>query len=161
MKDAPFTLQVEDAASADAQWCVGQYFAEIDALFATGYEPSKALTVGAADLTAPHGAFLVARIDGKPVGCGGVKLPPGEPAFLKRMWVSPSARGMGLASALLARLEGLARESGATVIRLDTHSLLAAAGRLYETRGYVQVPDFNGEPHADRWYSKDLAAHAG
>lgn len=149
------TLDVEDADSQDARWCVGEYFAEIDALFATGYDPGKALAVGAADLNAPHGAFVVARLSGRPVGCGGVKLPPGEPAFLKRMWVAPSARGLGIAATILDTLEGIARDAGAAAITLDTNSLLTAAGRMYESRGYRQVPDFNGERHADRWYRKD------
>ncbi len=151
------TIEVEDPDSRDAQWCVGQYFAEIDALFDAGYDPSKALAVGSPDLRSPHGAFFVARLNGQPIACGGVKLPHGEPAFLKRMWVAPSARGLGVAGLLLDRLEQAARDAGASVVRLDTNSLLTAAARLYESRGYVQVPDFNGEPHADLWYSKQLS----
>jgi len=149
-------IEIVDPESRDARWCVGQYFAEIDSLFTTGYDPAKALNVGAADLTRPHGAFLVARLHGQPVGCGGVKLPEGEPAFLKRMWVAPSARGLGVAGLLLDRLEALAVEAGATAVTLDTNSKLVAAARLYATRGYVEVHDFNGEPHADRWYRKEL-----
>ncbi len=150
------TIETVDPQSRDAQWCVSQFFAEIDSLFDSGYDPAKAVVVGAADLTPPHGAFLVARLHGQPVGCGGVKLPPGEPAFLKRMWVAPSARGLGVAGLMLDRLEALAIAVGAPAITLDTNSLLAAAGQLYESRGYRRVPDFNGEPHADRWYRKDL-----
>jgi GNAT superfamily N-acetyltransferase len=150
------TIEIVDPESRDARWCVGQYFAEIDSLFTTGYDPAKALNVGAADLTPPHGAFLVARLHGQPVGCGGVKLPQGEPAFLKRMWVAPSARGLGVAGLLLDRLEALAVEAGATAVTLDTNSKLTAAARLYVTRGYGEVSDFNGEPHADRWYRKDV-----
>ncbi|NYI42708.1 bifunctional helix-turn-helix transcriptional regulator/GNAT family N-acetyltransferase [Demequina lutea] len=152
------TIEIVDPDSRDARWCVGEFFAEIDALFDTGYDPSKAVAVGAADLTPPHGAFLVAYLHGQPVGCGGVKLPEGEPAFLKRMWVAPSARGLGVAGLMLDRLEALAAEVGATAVTLDTNSKLTAAGRLYGTRGYVEVPDFNGEPHADRWYRKELSA---
>ena len=112
--------------------------------------------MGASELTPPHGAFLVARLHGQPVGCGGVKLPAGEPAFLKRMWVAPSARGLGVAGLMLDQLEALAVASGAPAVTLDTNSLLTAAGQLYESRGYRQVADFNGEPHADRWYRKEL-----
>ncbi len=150
------TIEVVDPASRDAQWCVRQYFAEIDALFDAGYDPKKALSVGAGDFTAPLGAFLVARLHGQPVGCGGVKLPKKEPAFLKRMWVAPSARGLGVAGLLLDRLEAVAVEAGSRAVTLDTNSKLVAAGRLYASRGYVEVPDFNGEPHADRWYRKEL-----
>ncbi|WP_291382025.1 GNAT family N-acetyltransferase [Demequina sp.] len=149
-------IEIVDPESRDAQWCVAQFFAEIDAMFDAGYDPAKAVVVGSEDLTPPMGAFLVAYLHGQPVGCGGVKLPEGEPAFLKRMWVAPSARGLGVAAALLERLEGLAVEAKASAVTLDTNSLLTAAGRLYTSRGYRQVPDFNGEPHADRWYRKEL-----
>jgi len=151
-------IDIVDPQSRDAQWCVSQFFAEIDALFDSGYDPSKAVVVGSGDLTPPRGAFLVAHLHGQPVGCGGVKLPDGEPAFLKRMWVAPSARGLGVAALLLDRLEGLALAAGSPAVTLDTNSLLTAAGRLYESRGYRQVPDFNGEPHADRWYRKELSS---
>ncbi len=150
------TIDAADPQSRDAQWCVGQFFAELDALFDSGYDPAKAVVVGAGDLTPPRGTFLVARLHGQPVGCGGVKLPAGEPAFLKRMWVAQSARGLGVAGLILDRLEALAVAAGSPAVTLDTHSVLAAAGQLYESRGYRQVPDFNGEPHADRWYRKEL-----
>jgi len=149
-------IEIVDPGSRDAQWCVAQFFAEIDTLFDSGYDPAKAVVVGSEDLTPPRGALLVARLHGQPVGCGGVKLPDGEPAFLKRMWVAPSARGLGVAALLLDRLEGLALAAGSPAVTLDTNSLLTAAGRLYESRGYRQVPDFNGEPHADRWYRKEF-----
>lgn len=150
------TIDIVDPESRDAQWCVQQFFAEIDALFDSGYDPSKAIVVGSDDLTMPQGAFLVARLHGQPVGCGGVKLPQGEPAFLKRMWVAPSARGLGVAGLVLDRLEAFAIEAGSPAVTLDTNSKLAAAARLYTSRGYREVPDFNGEPHADRWYRKEL-----
>ena len=149
-------VQVEDPESRDAQWCVGEYVAELQATFETGYDPAKAVTVTGGDLRAPHGAFVIARLHGQVVGCGGVKLTPGEPAFLKRMWVAPEARGLGVAGVVLTHLEGIAREAGATQVRLDTNSKLGPAARLYESRGYREVPDFNGEPHADRWYAREL-----
>ena len=150
------TIAVEDPDSADARWCIGEYFAELDVIFDHGYDPGRAVTVTSDDLRAPHGAFLIARLDGKPVGCAGVKLPPGEPAFFKRMWVSPDARGHGIGGALLTALEETARTAGATVVRFDTNSTLATATALYRRRGYQEVPDFNGEPHADLWFAKDL-----
>lgn len=149
-------LRVESPESPDAEWCRDRYFAEINALFDHGYDPDVALPAAAPDLSPPHGAFILARLDGKPVGCGGVKLPPGEPAFLKRMWVAPEARGLGIGALLLDELERIARESGAAAVTLDTNSKLTTAARLYASRGYREVADFNGEPHADRWYRKDF-----
>ncbi len=150
------TIEVVDPASPTARWCVEQYYAELQESFDAGYDPTKAVAVGAAELTEPRGAFLLVLLHGQPVGCGGVTLPAGEPAFLKRMWVAPSARGLGVGAMLLDALEERARRSGADVVRLDTNSALGPACRMYEARGYAQVPDFNGEPHADRWYAKGL-----
>jgi GNAT superfamily N-acetyltransferase len=149
-------LSMVSPESPDAAWCRDRYFAEINALFDHGYDPDAALPASAPDLSPPHGYFIVARVDGRPVGCGGVKLPPGEPAFLKRMWVAPEARGLGIGALILGELERLARDSGASAVTLDTNSKLTAAASLYVSRGYREVPDFNGEPHADRWYRKDF-----
>ncbi|MDN4473962.1 bifunctional helix-turn-helix transcriptional regulator/GNAT family N-acetyltransferase [Demequina zhanjiangensis] len=149
-----------DPASPEAVWCVQQYYAELQEMFDAGYDPAKAVAVGVEDLTEPRGAFYAVRLHGQPIGCGGVTLPPGEPAFLKRMWVAPSARGLGVGAMILDALEARARESGATTVRLDTNSTLGPACRMYEARGYLQVPDFNGEPHADRWYAKGLQRQA-
>jgi ribosomal protein S18 acetylase RimI-like enzyme len=98
----------------------------------------------------------MARYHGQPVGCGAVKLPPGQPAHLKRMWVAPTARGLGIAGLLLTELERIAADSGAAIVRLDTNSALATATNLYRARGYVEVSDFNGEPHADLWFERAL-----
>jgi GNAT superfamily N-acetyltransferase len=150
------TIEIEDPDIADADWCRQQYFAEIDALLDTGYDPAHGLRVTSDDFRLPHGVFLMARLDGRAVGMGSVKHHPGEPALIKRMWVSPAARGMGVAGNMLTMLEDSARAAGAAVIRLDTSSVLPAACRMYESRGYVEVPRFNDEQHADRWYSKEL-----
>ncbi len=154
------TVERIDPTSSEAAWCVQQYYAELEEAFATGYDPANAVAVGAEDLSEPRGAFYVMRLHGQPIGCGGVTYPPGEPAFLKRMWVAPSARGLGVGAMILDTLETAAREAGATTVRLDTNSTLGPACRMYEARGYLQVPDFNGEPHADRWYAKGLQRQA-
>lgn len=149
-------IAIEAPATAAAHWCRDRYFAEIDAIFETGYDPAASIQATDDDLVMPRGALVVARYHGQPVGCGAVKLPPGQPAHLKRMWVAPTARGLGIAGRMLTLLETIARDSGAAVARLDTNSALTAATSLYRSRGYVQVPDFNGEPHADLWFERAL-----
>lgn len=88
------------------------------------------------------------------MGCGGLKLPPGAPAEIKRLWVRPGARGLGLARRLLAELEDRAARHGARTVRLDTHRALTAATRLYRESGYAEVPPFNDEPYAHHWFEK-------
>jgi ribosomal protein S18 acetylase RimI-like enzyme len=147
---------VEDPASADARWCFAQYFAELDARFDAGFDPSLSITADAHELTPPAGALLIAREEGRAIGCGAVKFHPGTPAELKRMWVAPEARGIGLGRRLLAELERLAREQGVEVLRLETNGSLAEAIALYRTSGYREVEAFNDEPYAHHWFEKRL-----
>jgi ribosomal protein S18 acetylase RimI-like enzyme len=91
------------------------------------------------------------------VGCGALKFHGGEPAELKRMWVSPEARGLGLGGRLLRCLESAAADAGATVVRLETNGSLSEAIALYRKAGYSEVDAFNDEPYAHHWFEKRLA----
>ena len=75
---------------------------------------------------------------------------------IKRMWVSPDARGMGVARRILARLEQAARENGWTLVRLDTNRTLAEAQLMYRKAGYREIPRYNDNPYADYWFEKEL-----
>ncbi|HKC19963.1 MAG TPA: MarR family winged helix-turn-helix transcriptional regulator, partial [Candidatus Dormibacteraeota bacterium] len=99
------TVEAADARSRDARWCIAQYFAELDARFESGFDPAKSIPADAAELTPPAGLIVVARLRGKPVGCGALKFHSGAPAELKRMWVAREVRGLGLGRRLLAELE--------------------------------------------------------
>ena len=88
------TIDVVDPATPDAQACLAAYFAELDERFDAGFDPARSLTAGVDELRLPHGLFVVARLHGEPVGCGGVKLYADRPAYIKRMWVSPATRGL-------------------------------------------------------------------
>ena len=94
---------IEDPASADARWCVAQYFAELQARFETGFNPARSIPADAHELTPPAGALFIARLRGQPVGCGALKLHGSAPAELKRMWIAPSARSLGLGGACFVR----------------------------------------------------------
>jgi ribosomal protein S18 acetylase RimI-like enzyme len=90
------------------------------------------------------------------MGCGAVKLHGSEPAEIKRMWVAPSARGLGLGRRILKELERYARAHGASVAHLETNRALDEAIALYRSAGYVEVARFNDEPYADHWFEKVL-----
>jgi len=156
MRAAAVTIAVEDAASADAQACLAHYFTDLQARFDAGYDPKKGLPAGADLLNAPHGFFLIARLDGAPIGCVGLKRASADYAEVKRMWVSPDARGLGLGRRLLEELEILARRKRVKRLRLDTNKTLVEARALYAACGYREIPDFNGEPYADFWFEKKL-----
>jgi DNA-binding MarR family transcriptional regulator len=150
-------MTIEDPTSDAARWCVEQYYAELNARFAAGFDPSLSISADAHELTPPAGLLLIARLRQQPVGCGALKLHADGTAELKRMWVAPAARGLGLGSRLLGELEHHARLAGATVIHLETNRALTEAITLYQRHGYREVDAFNDEPYADHWFEKRLA----
>ena len=86
--------------------------------------------------------FLVARIDGVPVGCGAVRFVDPDTAEVKRMYVAPEARGSGVARELLAMLESFAIERGARRLVLETGDRQHAAMALYGRFGFSQIACF-------------------
>jgi hypothetical protein len=67
-------IEIEDPESADAQWCLESYFATLEERFEAGFDPDRSIRADVADLTPPGGLLLVARLHGRPVGCGALKL---------------------------------------------------------------------------------------
>jgi GNAT superfamily N-acetyltransferase len=112
---------------------------------------------GAAELSPPGGAFLVGYHEDQPACCGGVKRLDDLRCEIKKMYVVPELRGRGVARALLHALQDAARELGYAVARLDTGPRQLSAQGLYESEGYLGVPDFNGNPVAVFWGEKPLA----
>jgi GNAT superfamily N-acetyltransferase len=146
-----------DPAGAAAQRCLQAYFDEPDARFERGFDPGRSISADVTELTPPAGLLLLARLGAEPVGCGALKLHASAPAEIKRMWVAPAARGLGVGRRLLGELEEHARRSGAGVVRLETNRALREATGLYRSAGYVEVAPFNDEPYADHWFEKRLA----
>ena len=151
-------VRVENPHSPAGRWCLEQYYAELRDRFDAGFDPATSSLPEAGEMAPPTGLFLIARLRGAPVGCGGLILQGADPAEIKRMWVAPDVRGLGLGRRLLSELERLARDSGATAARLDTNRNLTEAISMYRSSGYVEIPDFNGEPYAHYWFEKQLPA---
>jgi DNA-binding MarR family transcriptional regulator/GNAT superfamily N-acetyltransferase len=146
------TIEVADADSPDGRWCLEQYFAELDRRFEGGFDLGAALP---ADLNPPAGLMLMARLHGRAVGCGGLKFTD-QGTEIKRMWVAPEVRGLGLGARLLRELERAAAARGADVVRLDTNRTLVEAIAMYRRSGYEEIPAFTDEPHAHHWFEKRL-----
>jgi len=149
-------ISIEDPATSDAQWCINQYFAELNTRFEAGFDPSRGVSADAHELVPPAGALMIARLRARAIGCGALKFHGRAPAELKRMWVAPEARGLGLGRRLLVDLERHAKQSGARTIRLETNGSLTEAIALYRSSGYREVPRFNDEPYAHHWFEKRL-----
>ena len=141
-----------DPLEPDAQFCLRAYVEELDRRFDGGFDPALSISADAPELRPPAGLLLVARLASEPVACGALKFHEGAPTELKRMWVSESARGLGLGRRLLAALEARA----GSVVRLETNAALTEAIALYRSAGYVEVPAFNDEPYAAHWFEKTL-----
>ena len=153
---ATVTLDAVDPDHPDARSCLRSYFTELRERFETGFDPARSLLPDAGELRPPHGLFLVARLHGEPVGCAGLKLPTGAPAEIKRMWVAPHTRSLGLGRRFLAELEARAARHGFDVLRLDTNKALSAAIGLYHSYGFQEVAAFNDEPYAHHWFEKRI-----
>ena len=93
------------------------------------------------------GAFLVGRIDGEAVACGGLARYDEATGEIRRMYVVPAARGRGLSRRVLAALEDEARALGYSFVRLETGNLQAAAVGLYVSAGFQPIPRYG--PFAD------------
>ncbi|HLY30039.1 MAG TPA: bifunctional helix-turn-helix transcriptional regulator/GNAT family N-acetyltransferase, partial [Ktedonobacterales bacterium] len=90
------TITPADPTSAAIKWCFARYFAELDERFEAGFDPTRGIQAHAHELTPPVGLALVARLREEPIGCGAIKFHETAPAEIKRMWVAPQARGLGL-----------------------------------------------------------------
>jgi len=139
-------LAVVDPRHRHARRCLRAYFEELADRFDHGFDPERSISAVDAELRPPAGLLVLATLHDDPVGCGALKLHDDAPAEIKRMWVAPAVRGLGLGRRLLADLEARAAEHGARVVRLETKRNLGEAVRLYRAAGYREVPAFNDEP---------------
>ena len=144
------------AQHIDARWSFDHYFAELNQRFDAGFNPALSLSADAHELTPPAGALIIARLHGNVVGCVAIKLHKKSPAELKRMWVAPTGRGLGIGRQLLVEAENRARNMGARKVRLETNRSLPEAIHLYRSAGYVEVDAFSQEPYAHHWFEKKL-----
>jgi DNA-binding MarR family transcriptional regulator/GNAT superfamily N-acetyltransferase len=149
-------IRLVDPECADARYCLAEYVAELNHRSTRGFDPSVGATALPHEVRAPAGAFFVVYLQGEAIGCGAVKHHAAAPAEIKRMWIAPRARGLGLGRWLLATLEACAREGGAQVAHIETSAVLSEALTLYRSTGWIEVPQFNDEPLADHWLEKTL-----
>lgn len=131
-------LANEDPAAPDSLALIDELLAELWALYGDDWQnPFRP-----EELSGPRSAFLVARRDGRAVGCGGFRRLEDGCAELRRVYVAPSARQQGVAQLILARLEDLARVARYQAVRLETGSRQTEALRLYERAGYRRIAPY-------------------
>ena len=149
-------VEEADPRGDAARFCLGEYYAELGRRFTRGFDVSLSRDPDAVDMVRPRGTFLVAMSDGIPIGCVGLKGTGGDMAEIKRLWICPTARGLGIATRLMQAAESVARELSVKALRLDTNSALTEALKLYRTTGWVEIDRFNDDPYPDHFFSKQL-----
>lgn len=109
------------------------------------YPPENNYMLDVADLMVPAVTFLVARRDGVALGCAALARREGY-AEIKRMWVTPDARGLKLGRRLLNALEEKARSEAIPALMLEAGDGQPEALGLYHSAGYEICPAFGDYP---------------
>ncbi len=136
-----------------------QLIAELEAVLSPMYPQESRHGYSVEKLLREGVAFFVTRHDGTPAGCGGIQLYGTEYGEVKRMYVRPEFRGLGLGKLMLDHLAAYARQRGVTVLRLETGIHQTDAIALYERYGFQRRPPF-GEYREDPlsvYYEKHIA----
>lgn len=151
-------IRREPVGAEESLAILAGYFADLDVLLDQPARPRPHQeTVDG--LAPPTGLFLLARIDGVPAGCVGLRRLDPRQIEVKRLYVASHARRTGLGE----RLMYAAQEAAGTLtdhrdarLVLDTDPRLLPARALYERLGFVEVPPYNDNPLAGAWYAKSL-----
>ena len=141
MNDVVIEPQRPDAPEAT------QLILELEAVLDPLYPPTSRHGFSIDKLLREDVPFFVVRHQGTAAGCGGIKFfdaARDEAAYgeLKRMYVRPQFRGLGLGTRLLEHLADYAQGHGVHVLRLETGIHQTAAIRMYERWGFVQISPF-------------------
>jgi GNAT superfamily N-acetyltransferase len=158
---ADLGIRIVDPRSRDAAALVTDFFAEIAARY-PGFDPANQPPAPVEAFTRTRrGAFVVASLDREPVACAGLQRLDDGTAELRRVFVRETARGRGVARALLAAVIEAAVELGYERIRLDTGDRLTEAQALFRSTGFHDIDDYNGNPYADYWMELSPLPGAG
>jgi GNAT superfamily N-acetyltransferase len=143
--DARVQIEVRRYSHPDAV----ELTARVQQEYVVRYGDEDVTPVDPAEFDPPLGLFLVGYLDGRPVATGGWRAQDASPegfrdgdAEIKRMYVSPDARGAGHARRILAELEDSARRAGRTRMVLESGYKQPEALALYRSSGYSDVAKF-------------------
>lgn len=109
----------------------------------------------------PLGTILLAHVAGDLAGCIALRPLDGHPEVceMKRMYVRPAFRGLGVGRVLAQRLIADAKRMKYAIMKLDTdsHPKFAAAIGLYKSLGFVECARYNDDPDPRTlWFEKHL-----
>jgi putative acetyltransferase len=138
---AGLEIRQADPFGPEAALLIARLSAELAAMYPE-YPDSGAGAFQPADAAEPRSAFLIAWLDGKPVGCAAVRPMESGVAEFKRLYVEPDVRRRGIAGQLLAALEEKARQFGYLAVRLETGVRQPGSIRVSESAGYERIPNY-------------------
>ena len=129
-----------DILSPTAQQLIAALNAELEARYPE--DGANFFRLDTEEVAEGRGAFLVAYLAGKPVGCGAVRRIEPHIAEIKRMYVDPAARDRGVGRQILVALEAESRQLGAHRLILETGPRQPEAIAVYARSGFVEIPLF-------------------
>jgi GNAT superfamily N-acetyltransferase len=121
-----------------------------------GWTPASSQSVRSSDLAPPDGVWLVAYLNGRAVGCGGLQRLDDETCEIRRIYLDQRARGRGIGRALLTQLEDHATRLGYRRVRLTTGDAQPEALGLFRSRGYEEIAPFSDGVFTRHWMEKQL-----
>ena len=144
-----------------AQHCLREYVAELDRRFPSGFDPARSISAAAPELRPPAGSLLVATLYGEPVACGALKFHAAAPAEIKRMWVAPAARGLGVGRRLVRRCHDQRPLSAATpaveeMVEAHRPALGVAGAQDHFVGGGIEPDQHRVMPHRNQVHAEVL-----
>jgi ribosomal protein S18 acetylase RimI-like enzyme len=157
-------VQYEPAAAADIPAVRGLFLEYADSLgfdlTFQGFDAELASLPG--KYAAPEGALIIARHDGAACACVALRRIDAECCEMKRLYVQPAKRGLGIGRQLVERILDAARERGYRRMRLDTLASMKSAVALYRSFGFRDIPPYIFNPIPGALYmERDLEEPGG
>jgi putative acetyltransferase len=128
-----------------------------EALCLQGFESELASLPGR--YAPPAGRLLLARDDARPIGCVGLRDLGDDICEMKRLYVAPDCRGLGVGRGLVGEVIRWARLAGYARMRLDSTPEMAAALSLYRSFGFLEIARYHEDSvHGAAYLELDLSS---
>lgn len=138
--NAVIEIRREDILSPTARHLINSLNAELESRYPE--EGANFFRLDADEVSEGRGGFFIAYIDNRPVGCGAIRRIEPTVAEIKRMYVAPGNRGLGIGGKILAELEAEALRLGIRRVVLETGPRQPEAIAIYKRAGFVEIPLF-------------------
>jgi len=109
----------------------------------------------------PEGAVLIASHEGQPCGCVALRKIDAQACEMKRLYVQPAKRGLGMGRLLVTAILEEARLKGYRVMRLDTLSSMKSAVALYRAFGFREIPPYIFNPIEGALFMEKILTASG